>query len=193
MIATVLYWVKVADIDRFRCDVASLLPLPFWQQARVELDVVKSMFMLAESADPALHAHGFDMTYYWALYEMLKNIAKGQPDARNIKDYLEQSIKIYHADAYRMTFTATHDTNSWQGHDAAHCGDAFPAMALLATTLPDIPLIYSGQESGLNKHLSFFEKDSIEWGNFQYAEFFHNCYHLKSNLLLCVKEKTDVI
>ena len=174
-----LYWVKTTDIDGFRCDVASLLPLKFWQQTRIKLDVIKPVFMLAESADPALHAHGFDMTYDWALQEVLKSIAAGQADARDVKAYLQTSQATFPPDAYRMTFTANHDTNSWHAHDDANYGAAFPAMAVLAATLPGMPLIYSGQESGLHQRLKFFEKDAIEWQKFQHEKLYTMLLDLK--------------
>src|ERR1043165_6217255 len=40
------YWVKQCDIDGFRCDMCHLVPLDFWYQARVELDVLKPLFWL---------------------------------------------------------------------------------------------------------------------------------------------------
>ena len=81
---------REAGIDGFRCDVAGLVPTPFWEQARAQMAQVKPVFMLAEWADPGLHAKAFDMTYDWSLYEVLKKIAKGQADARDLRDYLEQ-------------------------------------------------------------------------------------------------------
>lgn len=43
-----LYWVREADIDGYRCDVAGLLPTAYWEQVRIELDKIKPVFMLAE-------------------------------------------------------------------------------------------------------------------------------------------------
>ena len=42
------YWVREADIDGFRCDVAGFVPTDFWNQARRELETIKPVFMLAE-------------------------------------------------------------------------------------------------------------------------------------------------
>ncbi|MPN12762.1 hypothetical protein SDC9_160082 [bioreactor metagenome] len=42
-------------------------------------------------------------------------------------------------------------------------GEAAKTFAVLTYMLPGIPLIYSGQEVGLNRRLQFFEKDSINW------------------------------
>lgn len=179
MTDAMLYWLREADVDGFRCDVAGLLPTPFWEQARLRMEQIKPVFMLAEWADPGLHAKAFDMTYDWSLYEVLKKIARGEGDARDLRSYLAQPEKLYPADAYRMTFTANHDTNSWHGHDAAHYGAAFRAMAVLAATLPGMPLVYSGQESGLNKQLQFFEKDAIDWGTYDHADFYAGLLALK--------------
>jgi 1,4-alpha-glucan branching enzyme len=42
----------------------------------------------------------------------------------------------------------------------------------MTAVLPGMPLIYSGQESAQTKHLKFFEKDVIEWGDYEYAPFY---------------------
>lgn len=41
--------------------------------------------------------------------------------------------------------------------------------------------MYSGQESDLNKSLRFFEKDTIDFGNFPSQRFYHNLIELKKN------------
>ena len=179
MIQAMQYWVKETDIDGFRCDVAHLLPLKFWQQARAKLDAQKPMFMLAESDDAHLHDAAFDMTYDWALQDVLKKIAKDQADVRDLKAYLASAANALPADGYRMTFTANHDTNSWHNHDAGHFGDAFAAMAVIAATFPGMPLVYGGQESGLNKMLQFFEKDTIDWQNFKHEKLYANLLAMK--------------
>ena len=39
------------------------------------------------------------------------------------------------------------------------------AFAVLTYTVPGMPLVYSGQEVGLNHRLEFFEKDEIKWSD----------------------------
>src|SRR6187402_1914987 len=68
------YWVKETNIDGYRCDVASFMPLEFWENARKELDSIKPVFMLAESETFDLHRKAFDMTYAWSLWECLHKI-----------------------------------------------------------------------------------------------------------------------
>ena len=41
MTGAMKYWVKEADIDGFRCDVAGFIPVDFWDNTRKELDAIK--------------------------------------------------------------------------------------------------------------------------------------------------------
>jgi 1,4-alpha-glucan branching enzyme len=78
-----------------------------------------------------------------------------------------------------MNFISNHDENSWNGTEFERMGDAVEAMAVLAHTVPGMPLLYTGQEAKLNKRLLFFEKDSVEWGTYEYADFYKNLLLLK--------------
>lgn len=172
MIDAMSYWVKVADIDGFRCDVAWTLPVEFWDEARAKLDRIKPVFMLAEADTPEMQHRAFDMTYDWALYHLLIKVARGQADARDLAALYTNPPRRYPAGAYRMTFTSDHDENSWNGTDRELYGDGAKAMAVLAATLPGMPLVYSGQEAGLDKRLAFFDKDPIDWKPSENARFY---------------------
>lgn len=62
-----------------------------------------------------------------------------------------------------MQFNDNHDENSWNGTVFERLGDAAECFAVLTFIIPDMPLLYCGQEAGLDKRLSFFEKDNIKW------------------------------
>jgi glycosidase len=179
MTEAMAYWVRETGIDGFRCDVAGKVPTPFWNQARDALDRIKPVFMLAEADKPDLHEHAFDMTYGWDTKDIFKDIAKGKADARTLKNFLEHPPKAFPPGAYRMRFTSNHDENSWAGSDVELYGPAFKAMAVLAATLPGMPLIYSGQESKLDKRIEFFEKDPVQWKSYEYAPFYARLLKLK--------------
>jgi glycosidase len=180
MIAAMKFWIQTADVDGFRCDVASLVPIAFWQRARTELDAVKPMFMLAESDDPALHS-AFDMTYDWKLFDIFANIAQGKSDARALTVWLKQGQERFPADAYRMNFTSNHDVNSWRWSDKDLYGDKFRAFAVLAALLPGMPMILNGQESGLDKKIAFFEKDAINWKQFENTPLYRQLLRYKAH------------
>jgi glycosidase len=173
------FWVREAGIDGFRCDAAGLVPTEFWDQARVQLDKIKPVFMLAEWNEPGLHEKAFDASYDWPLNEIMKKIGKGQAGAAELKAYVAMPPKAYPRDAYRMQFTNNHDINSWQGTDQELYGPAWGAMTVLSYTLPGIPLIYSGQESRLDKKLEFFEKDPIDWKTYELEGFYAGLNALK--------------
>jgi glycosidase len=54
-------------------------------------------------------------------------------------------------------------------------------MAVLSFTIPGMPLIYSGQEAGLNKRLKFFEKDTINWSDLSMQQFYEELIKLKKS------------
>jgi glycosidase len=179
-IAAMQFWVREHDIDGFRADVASLMPIPFWQRARAELDAIKPMFMLAESHDPAIHSV-FDMTYDWALLDAFADISDGKAGAAALQKWVETGQAAFPTDSYRMLFTSNHDVNSWRWSDSEKYGPRARVFAVLAATLPGLPLVYSGQESGLDKKIAFFEKDAIAWRGYNNAAFYRKLLRLKAS------------
>lgn len=179
MIAAMQFWVRETDLDGFRCDVANLVPTPFWERARRELDAVKPMFMLAESDARDLHRAAFDMTYSWDLAALFHHIGQGKAGAAELRDWAAKEPHGYPASAYRMRFTTNHDFNSWNGTDAELYGDAYLPLAVLTFTLPGMPLVYNGQESRLTQRLEFFEKDPIAWKTHELESFYATLLALK--------------
>jgi glycosidase len=168
MIAAMMFWVKEAAIDGFRCDVAGLVPIDFWKAARSRIDAVKPLLWLAEWNDPLMH-EAFDVSYHWEVSNIFQAVAKGKASAATLRDFYRKVDPRFPAGALRMNFTSNHDYNSWHGTDAELYGRGFEAFAVLAASLPGIPLVYSGQEAGLNKRLAFFEKDQISWNSAKLA------------------------
>jgi 1,4-alpha-glucan branching enzyme len=181
MVNALKFWVTEANVDGFRCDVAEMVPTDFWNRARAELDQIKPVFMLAEAEVPEHHEHAFDMSYGWEFHHIMNNIAKGTMNADNIRDYLKKEAGRFPANAYRMQFITNHDENSWNGTVFERLGDAVETMAVLSYTIPGMPLIYSGQEAGLDKRLLFFEKDEIDWTNIRFQEFYTRLNKIKTD------------
>ena len=180
MINAMIYWVKNAGIDGFRCDVAGLVPVDFWNKARTTLDNIKPVFMLAEDEDSvALVKYAFDMNYTWKMLHLMNDIAKGKKKAADIWTYLKWNDETFSPDVYRMYFTSNHDENSWNGSALERLGDAFKVFTVFDYTIPGMPLIYNGQEAGNDKRLRFFEKDTINWDKLPYAPFYTKLNHLK--------------
>lgn len=179
MIDALKFWVRGYDIDGFRCDVAGMVPTEFWNQARAELDSIKPVFMLAEWETPDMHEKAFDMTYSWELYKIFNSIAKKEKNAKDLVKYFNEEKSLYPKSAFRMRFTSNHDENTWNGTEFERLGDAAETFAVLATVIPGMPLIYNGQEAGMNKRLQFFEKDPIEWKEHKFADIYSKLFNFK--------------
>ena len=94
---------------------------------------------------------------------------------------MNQDYERYPEDAIRMNFTTNHDENSWNGTVFERFGDGHQAYAVLAFTIQGMPLLYSGQEAGLDKRLAFFEKDTIDWSAIPYQDFYASLVNLKKS------------
>jgi glycosidase len=179
MTETMQWWLKETDIDGFRCDVAHMIPLDFWEELRPELEKIKPVFMLAESDQPELHKKAFDMTYDWKLHHIFNEIARKRMPAGAIVRHFQWADSVYPENSYLMQFTSNHDENSWNGTEFERYGQGAKTFAILAATLPDMLLIYNGQESAFNERLKFFEKDTILWPDKSYGIFYQTLTELK--------------
>jgi glycosidase len=173
------YWVTEFDVDGYRCDAAAWVPTDFWNEIRATLDSIKPVFMLAEADKPEHHKKAFDMSYDWKLHHIFNDIAKENKSAYSIAQHFQWADTTYPYDSYLMQFTSNHDENSWNGTEFERLGGGARTFAVLTATLPDMLMIYNGQESAFNRRLKFFEKDSISWGDYSYTEFYKSLIALK--------------
>ncbi|MCC5925298.1 MAG: alpha-amylase [Bacteroidetes bacterium] len=178
MISALKYWVEEFNIDGYRADVADLVPTAFWNRARKELDQIKPVFMLAEAETPEHHYAAFDMSYSWRMHHLFNAIAQGAEPLSKIDEYIAEDRSLFPPNAFRMQFTSNHDENSWNGTVFERLGDAVKTFAVLASTMDGMPLLYNGQEAGLNKRLEFFERDPIEWEHNEFFDFYSRLFNL---------------
>ncbi|WP_272149600.1 alpha-amylase family glycosyl hydrolase [Tenacibaculum aiptasiae] len=162
MVKDMQYWITKEGVDGFRCDVAGSVPTDFWQEAIPQLRAKKDIFMLAEAWEPELMKVGlFDMGYGWDTHHRMNHIAKGEESVKDWNKRMVQIDTLYEKDDILMNFVTNHDENSWNGTIKERMGDASELFTALTYVAPGMPLIYSGQEYGLDHRLKFFEKDSI--------------------------------
>lgn len=165
MIDEMKKWVTNYDIDGFRCDHAGHeIPLYFWEEVRAAIDPIKDLFWLAEWDGARMHLQ-FDCTYAWPLLHVQNDVAKGKKTANDIADWIDNDMKEYGRKPLRMTIVTNHDENSWQGTEFERYGDGVKTFATFIFTAYGIPMLYTGQEAGLNKRLKFFAKDTVDWSD----------------------------
>ena len=200
MIQAMEYWVKEHNIDGYRLDAAHSCPASFWKKSIDRLNETKKVLMLAES--DGYHTGGFelielfDMSYNWSGHHVLNRIFKKKTTQKDLKENIVRNINDYSSEHILMNFTSNHDENTWAGTVFDRYGNGAKTFAALTYFLPGIPLIYNGQEYGLDKRLPFFEKDFIPKKESDFFDFYKKLNKLKkeNNLLnIDPKIKFEVI
>lgn len=183
MIDALTFWVEEANIDGYRCDVAGMVPVDFWEDARSAIQAVKPVWMLAEDEDEiSLLENAFNANYGWSFHHIMNKVAQQEQNAIHVAEYFQKNDTIYPSGTWPMQFTTNHDENSWNGTVYERMGEAVKTMAALTFTVEGMPLIYSGQEVGLSKQLEFFEKDQIDWtGGEEMTKFYQSLTQLKTD------------
>lgn len=180
IISDMLYWIESAGIDGFRVDHAHGLPDDYWDEVSAALSQLPTpIFMLAEGEEPRLrNKQNFHATYAWKMHHALNEIASGEKTVGILDELITEDRKDY-TSGFHMHFTSNHDENSWAGTEMERMGDGHQTFAVFCATIEGMPLIYTGQEEPLERRLQFFEKDSIGWENYAYADFYKTLFQLK--------------
>ncbi len=181
MIEAMKYWVRISNIDGFRCDVAWNVPGSFWTRCIGELKKMKTMFFLAEGDNSYLPKSGFDAVYPWRMFHMMVKVANGERPAFALDSIQREDDTLYPKNTIQMYFTSNHDENSWNKADfGTFPGAAHAPFAVFTQTMSKgVPLIYSGQEVPVLRAIEFFEKDPIEFLEFKRSAFYQKLLYLR--------------
>lgn len=191
-IETLRQWVK-AGVDGFRCDVASLVPLAFWEQAREAVAAMKSdVLWLAESihlsflrarrrAGLRAHADGelyraFDITYDYDIWPQWEAAVADPAEVSRYLEILRFQDGIYPQNYAKLRCVENHD----QPRIMARTGrDQALAWTALAAFNKGPLLIYGGQESAVRQTPSLFEREPVAWGDYALQPFLGRLAALK--------------
>jgi glycosidase len=148
VLSAVEEWAGV--VDGFRCDVAWALDPGFWQEVREQVRAVDDEFLLLDEViprDPAYHELNFDLHYDTTLYGMLRGIGEGHEPAEKVLDAVEATAKEgFPPRAQMMRYAENHDETRY----LKACGrEPLKAATAATMTLPGVPLVYYGQETGM--------------------------------------------
>jgi len=177
MIAMLKYWIRTADVDGFRCDVASMVPTDFWEQVRTELTKVKpGLLLLAEASKPELLVQAFDLDYSWPLHARLNEVIQHGAPASELRKSWEESRRQFPKNSLHLRISDNHD----EARAVARFGlnGALAASALMFT-LDGVPLLYNGMEVGdatESGDPALFDKLTIFWSPKDRPQFRH-IYH----------------
>ncbi len=164
MIAMLQYWLREFDLDGFRCDVAGMVPIDFWNEARVAMERVNpSLFMLAEWHSPDLLLQAFDAVYAWPFHKALHAVFMEGASATQLRDTWRKDREAMPEGALELRFSDNHD----EKRAIARFGERGAlAASVLVFMLDGIPLLYNGQEvadTAESGAPALFERVSISW------------------------------
>jgi len=166
MIKMLKHWIDPSgfNLDGFRCDVASMVPTSFWEQARLELEKVKpDIMLLAEASKPELLLKAFDADYSWPLHGTLNNVLLNGAPATELRRSWEQSLREFPQNSLHLRISDNHD----EARAVARFGiRGALAASVLMFTLDGVPLLYNGMEAGdatESGDPALFEKMPVFW------------------------------
>lgn len=181
MIQQMKFWITETGIDGLRCDYAVGPSRAFWINCIKEMKATKNVFMLAEADSAWLYDVGFDATYSWPEFNMMKRIAAGQRNAAAMDSILNHTDTTLAKNGIRLFFTSNHDENSWNKADfetmpgASHA----PFAVLTQTMKRSVPLVYSGQEEPVLRAIKFFDKDTMSFVKLERANMYQKLLTLR--------------
>jgi len=157
------YWVEEFNFDGYRCDVAGMVPLDFWEEVVAELKEIKpDVYMLAEWEGSRPHVYAFHSTYDWTLYHLLKDIYKGEKPAYQAVEWVEEKRDFYPKNALPLRFIENHDE---QRAAKVFGGESSKSFAAFIFSIYGVPLLYNGQEWGETVKPTLFDKVEINWND----------------------------
>ena len=152
MLHILLFWAR-KGVDAFRCDMAEMVPVEFWQWV---IPAVKAefphLFFIAEVYNPALyrdyiHRGGFDYLYdKVGFYDTLRAVVRGEASAQSLTACWQRVDDIRR---HMLYFLENHDEQRLASDFFA--GDARKGRAALlvaALMSPNPFMLYFGQELG---------------------------------------------
>ena len=169
------FWAGI--VDGFRCDVASLVPLPFWQAARKAVaEVDPDHIWLAETVHRSFASlarrqgfaamrdteaySAFDIEYDYDIREVFDKVLRHQAPLSQWIDLLEYQEAVYPANYNKLRCLENHD----QPRIASVIRDeaALVNYTALLYFLKGTVLLYAGQEWEDTHLPSLFEREPID-------------------------------
>lgn len=177
-------------VDGFRCDMAEMVPVNFWQWSIAELRKSFNVIMIAEIYQPNLYQSyvdaGFDYLYdKVGLYNTLENIYRYGQRADTISDVWKNLNGL---DDNMLRFMENHDEVRLASRFFMQKPEnAFPFVALSALMNRGPLMIYNGQEYGENAadsdngRTSIFDYNYMKIKNLQIFGFYKNLSHFRES------------
>jgi glycosidase len=200
LIDTLCFWAKLG-VDGFRCDVATLVPLEFWKEARKALlEVNPNFILLAESVEHSFIKYirecgfeaasdcelyeAFDILYDYDIYSYYLDYLKNRKNLNVWLNELNKQQTTYPKNYIKSHCLENHD----QVRSAAFVKDEVRLRNLdaLIYFLRGTTFIYNGQEALDEVQQSLFDIDLVNWdnlGKYDIPSLMRRCSEIKKDPL----------
>ncbi|WPJ96760.1 alpha-amylase family glycosyl hydrolase [Coraliomargarita algicola] len=164
------------DVDGYRCDVSSKIPLDFWVEGRRRIEALKpDLFMLAESAPPSIaeQEYAFDVSYGFRYTYLLNDVLEKNVPVSELRELLE-NFGEERMGARLLRAFDNHDicNDHKELRQEVLCpNEAIHAALVLGFSLDGMPFFYNGQEvADANRHTLWSNRmhghnHVIDWSN----------------------------
>lgn len=176
-IETLKYWLNLG-VDGFRCDVAPLVPLEFWLQARAEVAKVnENTIWLSETTHPKfileMRENGFeglsdseiyqafDITYDYDVNVEYLGYLRGENSLKEYVDKVSMQESMYPNNYVKLRFLENHDQPRVKG--LIHDEELLKIWTGFLYFQKGCTLLYAGQEVQEVHTPSLFDIDKINW------------------------------
>jgi len=178
LIKNMEYWARDYDVDGFRADVASMVPVSFWEEARVRLEKINpEVIMLAEGFSKNNQRKAFDIDYMFDWYKILQKVYSDKSPASDIQTTWSDAREKALPDARFIRYLESHDTTckslDWKRPNKIWGPELVDTALVLNFTVDGVPWLYNGQEiADTARHNIHATKGSmvIEWANAETPE-----------------------
>ncbi len=175
-IETLKFWAEI--VDGFRCDVAPLIPVEFWEKAREEVEAIRpGCIWLSESVEPGFILHmrsrgltvlsdseiyrAFDISYDYDCYREFSKYLDGSGSLETYAEAVNRQEYTFPDNYVKLRFL--------ENHDVPRASFLIPNESSLknwtafAFFQKGTTLIYNGEEYGISHLPSLFDRDTINW------------------------------
>ncbi len=176
LIDVLKYWAQF--VDGFRCDVAPLLPIDFWLEARKELDQIRpDLIWLTESVEygfikylrdigydassDSMMYQAFDIAYDYDIFSYMDGYLNGKNTLERWMYELWRQEVVYPKNYVKLRAFENHDQERIA--QKVNNSEKLLQMTALQFFLKGTPMIYAGQEHQVSHRPNLFEYDLVPW------------------------------
>jgi cyclomaltodextrinase len=163
------YWVTDFKVDGFRCDVASNIPLDFWETGRDRLEkIFPEIGMLAEGEREEDQLKAFDLNYSFTWFNAIRLVMEKGESASILRKTWEKMMSANPKGSRFIRYIDNHDLANEGFHNRLEkvWGPSGVNVTLVMSfTLDGVPFLYNGQEIGDTARHSIFGRLPINWAD----------------------------